>query len=169
MGGTGSPQSSNSIARLGDVLFGVDRHVINWVGQRIPLYQSSEDARALGIVRHRKLVAGVVYERWNGVHCEASIAADPGSAWASRQTLHTIFFYPFQTLDCKAISVLVPETNLKSLNLATKLGFEGEAIVRYAAHDGSDLLVLKMFRENCEWIHQDGQRRKQSPTSTGSA
>jgi len=43
-------------------------------------------------------------------------------------------------------------TNLASLNLATKLGFEIEAMVKFAAHDGSPLVVLKLFRDACRWI-----------------
>jgi RimJ/RimL family protein N-acetyltransferase len=146
---------------VGNVLFGFDDEVSQWVAERIPGFVPSISARALGVVSGTELVAGIVYERWNGIHVEASIAIDdPG--WAKKNTLFRIFHYPFNQLGCEAISVLVPTSNLKSLNLASKLGFEPEAIVKFAAHDGSDLLVLKMFKENCRWIGNHGQGKQQA-------
>lgn len=147
---------------VGNVLFGFDQEVSQWVAQRITGFSPSISAKALGVVAGGELVAGVVFERWNGVHVEASIAADHQS-WASRSTLFRLFHYPFNQLGCKAISVLVPSSNAQSLNLATKLGFEPEAIVKFAAHDGSSMVVLKMFKENCKWIADHG--KKQQSTS----
>jgi len=144
---------------VGNVVFGFDREVAQWVAQRIIGFSPSPDAKALGVVSNGELVAGVVYERWNGVHVEASIAAN-GQVWATRSTLFRIFHYPFNQLGCEAISVLVPSSNIPSLNLATKLGFEPEAIVRFAAHDGSSMVVLKMFKDKCKWIGDHGKRQQ---------
>lgn len=124
----------------------------------------SEGARALGVWKQDRIVAGVIYERFNGIHCDVSIAAEAGTPWADRQTLHGLFFYPFETMGCEAISVLVPGSNLASLNLATKLGFAPEAIIGFAAPDGGPLIVLKMFRAQCRWL-QNGQRRQQGTDS----
>ena len=138
---------------VGNVLFGFDQEVAQWVAQRVSNFAPSADAKALGVVSNGELIAGVVFERWNGVHVEASIAADHQS-WANRTTLFRLFNYPFNQLGCEAISVLVPSTNIQSLNLATKLGFELEANIKFAAHDGSSLVVLKMFRGKCRWIEK---------------
>lgn len=143
---------------VGNVLFGFDAEVAQWVAQRITNFTPCSDATALGVVSNGNLVAGVVFERWNGVHVEASIAAD-SQTWANRSTLFRLFHYPFEQLGCEAISVLVPSSNPQSLNLATKLGFEPEAIVKFAAHDGSSLVVLKMFKDNCRWIGSHGKRK----------
>lgn len=141
------------------VLYGADAAVGKWVAARVPGYALSAASTALGVVRGGKMVAGVIYERFNGVHCEATIAAATGSSWASRRVLHRIFAYPFLQLGCEAISVCVAMTNLPSMNLATKLGFAPEALVTFAAHDGSTLVILKAHRETCRWIRgeTDGQ------------
>ena len=48
---------------------------------------------------------------------------------------------------------------LGSLKMVSQMGFEGEARIRFAAHDGSDILVMKMYREKCRWIrHGQGQQ-----------
>jgi len=149
---------------IGNVLFGFDQDVIDWVTPRIQGFSASDGAKALGVVSGKDIIAGVVYERYNGVHVEASIAVDRAS-WANKGTLFSLFHYPFVQMDCKAISVLIPSSNLKSLNLATKLGFEPEAIVKYAAADGSSLIVLKMFKKNCKWIGEYNGKRRSSTES----
>lgn len=167
MGADRQHHARGQLARVGNVLFGADRAVTKWVAARIPGFQIASEAKALGVVKDGQLVAGIVYERFNGVHIEASIAALPDVSWASRGTLFSMFHYPFGTLGCQVISVIVPMSNLASINLASKLGFEPEAIIRFAAHDGSDILVMKMYRKNCRWI-QDGQKRRRPARSAGS-
>ena len=138
------------------MLFGADDLVARWVARRVPGFRVSATQRALGVISGDHLAAGVVFDNFNGVHIEAAIAADDIGRWASRKTLHTLFAYPFVQLGCLAITVGVPSSNLASLNLATKLGFRPEAYIRFAAHDGSSLVVLKMLRDDCRWVMRDG-------------
>lgn len=161
MDGNHQPEGRGRLKRFGNVVFGADREVAQWVAKRIPEFTASPEARALGVIKGGHLVAGVVYERWNGIHVEASIAAVPGSPWADRRTLFSLFWYPFGQLGCRAITVAVPLSNLPSLNLATKLGFTRQAIVPFAARDGGPLIVLQAYRETCKWIgtHGQGQQR----------
>jgi RimJ/RimL family protein N-acetyltransferase len=146
-----------SVTFVGDVLFGADEAVAGWVAKRIPGFAASPATRALGIIKGGRIVGGVTFDNWNGVHIEAAIAARRGVPWLDRQTLHSIFYYPFVTLGCMAISVSIPSTNIASLTLATKLGFEPEAMIKFAAHDGSTLVILKMYRDRCRWIQKHGQ------------
>lgn len=157
MGGTGVDEGRDRVALSGNVLYGADLPVARWVASKIPGYEVTQASRALGVIRDGTIVAGVIYERHNGIHCEAAIAAKPGSVWASRDVLFRIFHYPFGTLGCHAITIAVPSSNQASLNLATKLGFEPEAIIRFAAHDGSSLVVMKMYRDTCRWMMSHGQ------------
>lgn len=137
----------------GRVLFGADDLVIRWAGRAIPGFIPSPGAKALGVVIKGNLVAGAIYERFNGVHMEVAITARHGSHWASRDVLQELFGYPFNQMQCVCITALVPMSNLESLNLAMKLGFEPEAYVKFAAPDGSPMVVLKMFKDRCKWIH----------------
>lgn len=159
MGGDRESSGQSDLKLIGRVLYRADSLVLRWMAKRIPGYQISPSARALGVVQGKRLIAAVSYERWNGVHCEVSIAAEAGSRWADRDTLRQLFRYPFSALNCEAISVLVAQSNLPSLNLATKLGFVPEAIIAFAAHDGTPLVVLKMFRDQCGWI-ENGQVKR---------
>lgn len=166
MDGIRQPQGRRDVTLVDNVLFGADQAVAKWVADRIPGYNFTDGTRALAIVKDKKMAAGVCYDNWNGVHIEAAIAAEPGIAWANRTALHHMFYYPFVQLGCEAISVSVAMSNLKSLNLATKLGFEREAIIGFAAQDGGPLLILKMFRDHCRWIRPDGKKQRQRAGGT---
>lgn len=156
MGADREHDGRSGVTLLGRVLFGADDLVIRWAGRAIPGFTPSHGAKALGVVHNGELVAGVIYERFNGLHMEVAITSRHGSPWASRQTLRHLFGYPFVQMQCVAITALVPMSNLQSLNLATKLGFKPEAYVKFAAPDGSPMVILKMFRDECRWI--DGYR-----------
>lgn len=161
MGGNHGAESGPRVLRRGSVIYGADREVAQWVAKRIPGFMGMPGAVSLGVVKNDKLVAGVVFERCNGAHIEASIAARPGARWADRSTLFSLFAYPFLQLDLLAVSVLVSQENLVSLNLATKLGFQPIAIVPYAAQGGAPLIVLQMTRNQCRWLDY-GQRGKRA-------
>ena len=150
------------------VIFGADRQFADWAGERIDGYTPSQSVRALGVLVDGSVGAAVTYENYNGVHMECCIAGEPGVVWATRRVLYQLFRYPFIQLGCVAITVSVPASNLPSLNLATKLGFEPECVVKHAAHDGGHLVVLKMYRERCKWI-TDGKEKLQPAARARSA
>lgn len=150
------------LTRHGALVYGADAEIAEWVARRIDGFHRNPEAKAIGVIKGGRVVAGVVYERYNGLHLEASIAAEPGSGWADRKTLFGLFHYPFGTLQCQAISAIVSVANLPSLNLVTKMGFEPEALIKFAAHDGGHLAVMKMYRENCRWIGH-GKRKAEGP------
>ena len=166
MDGNRLPDGGNRLRRLGNVLYGADAEVAEWVGRAIPGYIRSPDAKALGIIRDGRIVAGAVFERFNGVHCEVTITARPGVAWADRRTLFALYHYVFVQLDCLALSAVIPASNLPSLNLCTKLGFQPVAYVRFAAPDGGPLVILQQERDSCRWLSY-GQKQ-QSTGGTGS-
>jgi RimJ/RimL family protein N-acetyltransferase len=165
MDGAGQPAGGMKLIRLGAVIYGADAEVARWVAKQIPGYSPSPGAQALGVIKGGRLVAGVVFERCNGKHVEASIAARLDGRWADRRTLFALFDYPFNQLGCEAVTVTVPGSNLESLNLATKLGFEPVCYIPFAAHDASPLVVLQMYREKCGWLHHGRQEQQGSGPS----
>ncbi len=167
MGPDRPAEGRDALTIVDGVLYGADDLVKQWVAQHIVDFYVNPLSTALGVVEGDELIAGVVYERHNGIHLEVSIAADSTRPWASRAVLRRLFAYPFVQLECVAISCLVPMSNLASLNLATKLGFSPEAYVKFAAPDGSPMVVLKMLREQCRWIEGHGQGQ-QGTGGTGS-
>lgn len=167
MGEIDRDQHLGAVRRHGRLVYGADAVIGPWVARRIPDYHYA-GAPTIGVIRDARIVAGVVYENWNGVHCTASLAAEPRSGWASRRVLFGLFAYPFLQLECEAITALVAASNLRALKADLAMGFKPEAVIRFAAHDGGDLIALKMFRHECRWITRDGQGRRQRAEAAGS-
>lgn len=145
--------------RVGPVLYFADEMVSRWVGARLPQpWTYSPDMRALGVMVDGRLAAGVIYHTFNGANVVCEIAAVPGSRWASRTSLYHLFAYPFETLGCGRITVLVERRNRASVKLVLSMGFAPEATLRGSAPDGGDMIVFAMHRHECQWIGAaDGQ------------
>lgn len=107
--------------------------------------------RAIGLEEDGELIAGVVYDNYNGASICMHVAAIPGRRWMTREYLWFTFYYPFVQLGVKRITGLVPESNMTARKFDEHLGFELEAILRYAHPDG-DMLVYRMFKEQCRFL-----------------
>ena len=112
----------------------------------------SEGMRAIGWERGGRIVAGVLFEGFNGQNIWMHVAGEPGGHWMSRQFVGACFRYPFVALGARRASVHVAASNLASLRLVLSLGFTEEARLTGAAHDGSDLVLMVMWREQCRFL-----------------
>ena len=125
--------------------------VLAFVQKHIPLAFVS-NMTAVGLERDGELIAGVIYEGFNGhnvwMHC-----AIPGRL--TREFLHYCFQYPFLELGCKRVSAYVEASNAKARRFDEHLGFKPEARLRGAASDGGDVILYVMTREGCRYVAQD--------------
>lgn len=110
------------------------------------------DIRALGVLSGDRIVAGVTYQDFNGVNVICEIAARPRALWAREPVLRQIFGFPFLVLGCHRITIGIEDRNELSLRLCRRLGFVEEARLQAAASDRGDVVVLRLFREECRWI-----------------
>lgn len=144
--------------------------VIEWTGTRLGI-PSFGMAEGLGICRDGRLLAGIVYNNYNGSNVEMSIASiDP--RWCSRQAIRIAFLYPFAQLGCRRVSATVATHNEAARRLLERLGFEVEGFHPKAMRDGADALSYGLLRENCHWISSksssadsSSRRRQRSGTS----
>jgi hypothetical protein len=79
-----------------------------------------EGSTCIGLMRHGELVAGAMYDQFNGCSIVASIAIEGP---ITRQWLWYIYAYPFLQLQANVIIGLISSANLKSIKLAEKMGF----------------------------------------------
>ena len=118
-------------------------------------------SNALGLRKDGELVAGVVYENWNGRSVVCHIA------FMGRLTpsyLAAVFDYPFNVCGVDKIIAPVSSGNSKALRLVGKMGFTEEARIHNADTDG-DIVFLTMARESCRFL---GRRYGQKVTETTS-
>lgn len=125
--------------------------VLEFIRKHVPL-ALVDNMTALGLERDGELIAGVIYEGFNGynvwMHC-----AIPGRL--TREFLNACFHYPFVQLGCKRVSGYVEASNIKARIFDEHLGFRPEARLRGAASDGGDVILYAMTREGCRYVAQD--------------
>lgn len=125
--------------------------VHDFVSQFYPINRSPS-ATGIGLKQDGQMIAGVLYDDYNGSNVWMHVAAIPGKRWMSRDYLFTCFAYPFVQLQCKRITGWVEASNHDARRFDEHLGFKQEAVLKHAARDGGDVLMYVMFREDCRFI-----------------
>ncbi len=120
-----------------------------WVSEKTGGQWCKGRGTAIGRIKDGKLIAGVLYEDWNGANIIEHIAAE--GFWANKGFLHLMFDYPFNQLKVKRITAPVAATNAKCINLVTKMGFKLECTLAQANPDG-DVHIFRMFKEDCKYL-----------------
>lgn len=104
--------------------------------------------RAIGLERDNKIVAGVIYDNYNGINIFAHIAI---KGKITRNFLWYMHHYPFMELKVDRVTGLIPSNNKKVIRFVEKLGAHREGTMRNAHPDG-DLLVYCLFRKDCKYL-----------------
>lgn len=126
-----------------------DERVCRFVSQQMNIDGWSA-ARGVGLEENGELIAGVVYDYWNGASICMHVAGI-GKRWLTREYLWYCFHYPFEELKVRRITGLVPESNMEARRFDEHLGFKLETRLKDAHPDG-DILVYAMFREDCRFL-----------------
>lgn len=108
-----------------------------------------ENMKAIGLERDGELVAGVVYEGYNGHNVWMHVVI---AGYVTKQALRYVFHYPFVELGCSRVSGYVAASNAKICHLLKHLGFAPEARLRMAAVDGGDIEIYTMHKEDCRYV-----------------
>lgn len=114
--------------------------------------QRVEHMKGLGLERDGELVAGVLYEGFNGQNVWMHVAAEPSKRWMTRDYLHYCFHYPFNEMKVARVSGYVNASNVQARRFDEHLGFKPEAVLKGAAQDGGDVIIYCMWREDCRFL-----------------
>lgn len=118
-----------------------------WVYARTGGIFLPEVSQAIGQVDSEgNLVAGVVFEGYNGASMKGHIAVDP-KARLSREFLWYMGHYAFDEIKVNKVIGLVDSSNIQALKVDKKMGFVEEHRIEGAAV-GGDLVVLTLTKEN---------------------
>ena len=136
-----------------DALIVKGQPVIQWVQKK--LFARFNADEAIGLERSGDMVAGVVYEDWNGASFTCHIAVQ---GLMTPTYLRAIFHYPFEYCGATKLIAPIAQSNEESVRFVTKLGFRLEAQLLDAHPDGS-VLLYTMSRDQCRFIgERHGQR-----------
>lgn len=126
--------------------------VLPFVRQQLPGLHRHDGMTAIGLRRGGELVAGVIYEGFNGRNIWMHVAALPGARWMTRRYLRACFIYPFEVAKVARVSGQVDASNTVARRFDEHLGFREEARLRGAAQDGGDVILYVMRREDCRHV-----------------
>ena len=125
--------------------------VFEYVRQHVPVLMTS-DMKAIGLERNGELVAGVIYEGFNGRNVWMHVAI---TGQFTREYLRYVFHYPFIELGCDRVSGYVEASNTAARRFDEHLGFVPEARLKGAAADGGDVILYVMKKKGCRYVAQD--------------
>ena len=122
-----------------------------WVAQRVEQSASWGDFYAMGAQIDGQIVAGVVFNNYNGANCTVHIAIERRGRFLI-DLFRAVCDYAFRRCGLKRMTGMVPASKPHVLAFYLHLGFEEEFVMREAAHDGGDLHVLVMRPAGCRWL-----------------
>lgn len=132
----------------------IGQEVVDWVASRTGEFGSYGAAVGIGWEKDGSLIAGVVYNDFNGVNMQMHVASDGTGKWMTREYLRVCFDYPFNQAKVKRITGLVGEGNLEARKFDEHLGFVRETTLR-GAHPTGDLIVYVMWKDKCRWLRNE--------------
>lgn len=125
--------------------------VFEFVRRHTPL-QAVAGMKGIGLEVDGELVAGVIYESFNGNNVWMHVAISDGGRHLTRSALRNCFDYPFNQMGVQRITGYVEASNTAARRFDEHLGFRQEAVLSGAASDGGDVIIYVMRREDCRYL-----------------
>lgn len=133
-----------------------------WTAAQVGTAFLPEAETVIALRRRGEFVAGVIYEDWNGKSIVAHIAV------RGRMTpsfVAAIFDYPFNVCGVHKVVCQISSDNLRSIKLATSMGFTEEARIADASMTG-DVLLYTLTKSNCRFLKgKHGQEETRTAAS----
>jgi hypothetical protein len=114
-------------------------------------YAPTNAAQCITCVDQDGLIAGVIYDGYNGRSIAAHIHVADDKV-PSREWYSAIFDYPFNRLGVNKILGQVAENNTKARLLDDHFGFVIEGVIKDYSIDG-DLVLYTMTRDQCRVLN----------------
>lgn len=119
-----------------------------WVAEQLGRGYFAARCQAIGLRKDGVIVAGVIYENYNGRSIMAHIA------FKERVTptfIAAIFDYPYNICKVDMVIAVIEDTNTKSIHVCENMGFSEEARIR-DSHPGGDQIIYALKRQDCRFI-----------------
>ena len=105
--------------------------------------QFRSDAVAIGLEKNGEVVAGAIFDSFNGASVVAHVAAQS----VNREWLHAIHWYAFEQLRVNCVIGIVSSDNEKALRFDTHLGFREVTRIPNAC-PAADMVILTLSKED---------------------
>lgn len=139
--------------------------VWEWLHARSGLVRVA-DFVGIGRERGGQLVAAFGWDHHQDSSACLHTATEPGGY--NRELLHRTFWVSFDQWGYKCLISMIQHGNKKSLNLATRLGFQDRVIIP-EAHPSGGLHIGVLTPGDCPWYRNNkNERRRKRTISTES-
>lgn len=132
-----------------------------WVASRIrDMVDAPSDPNmydAIGVARNGTLIGGVIYQNFRKLQdgtYETNLSWAGERGWLTRLFIRQMFAYPFIGLNCSRMCGIVSKSNKISRNIAERLGFKLEGVLKGGSGVGRDAVLYGMTRDSCRWIKE---------------
>lgn len=125
-----------------------DELVGHWVAEKLSSGYFAARSNAIGLVKDDRLIAGVIYENWNGRSIMCHIAVE---GRLTRRYVGAIFDYAFNVCNVEKIIVPVESHNLRSVKLIENMGFTEEGRIKDCQPEG-DTILYTMTKGDCRFL-----------------
>ena len=107
-----------------------------------------ERSVAMGLERDGELVAGTIFENWNGRSVVCHIA------WhrVTPAYVAAVYDYAYNVANVDKIIGPISSNHTRALKLVSKMGFSEEARIKNAAHDSGDIVLMTQTPERCRYL-----------------
>ena len=131
-----------------------------WVAGKINGVYHEGDT-AIGLVKDDKIIAGVLYENWNG----RSIIAHMGvEGRLTSAYIGAIFDYAYNVCNVDKVILPVGSTNAKSVKLVENMGFAEEGRIADASPEG-DIVIYTLKKADCRFLGDRYGKKRTDPAS----
>jgi RimJ/RimL family protein N-acetyltransferase len=120
----------------------------HWVTSKAGGVFGPATSTAIGLEKDGEVIAGVIYENWNGRSIVAHMAV---TGRLTREFIGAIFRYAFVKCGVDKVILPISSANTKSNKFAKHLGFTEEARLKDAAADG-DVILYTLKKGDCKYL-----------------
>lgn len=127
-------------------------YIVTWVAQHMKRGEGYGPSVGIGLEKDGELVAGVVFNEYNGVNINIHVASNKTKNWLNKEFLWYVFYYAFEQAKVKRITGFIEDENTEAITFDEHLGFKYETRMQDAYVNG-DILIYVMRKEDCRWLN----------------
>ena len=131
------------------VVLDQSQRVGEWVCAKTGGLYEPQTSAAIGVERDGEIVAGVLFDHFNGTSCCMHVATEPHGM--TRDLFRAAFAFVFTQLKLKKVIGLVEEANRAARRFDEHVGFTLETRIADAS-SGGDLLIYTMTPLQCRFL-----------------
>lgn len=138
---------------MAELVFDQKLRVGAWVAQKVGQEASWGSFYAMGIEQDGKIIAGIVFNNFNGANATCHVAVDKPNRKLV-ELLRAAADYAFNQCGLKRLTGMVPSNEPHVLQFDKNLGFEEEFVMKDGA-PGADMHVLVLWPDKCRWLRKE--------------